>query len=278
MKRLLAIACCLCSLAAVAQTPATGRDYSDLWWNSGESGWGMNVIHQDRILFVTLFVYGPDRRPTWYVGPSVAYSSTNAQGEEIFTGDLYATMGTPFNAGAFDPATVTVAKVGTLTFVGRANGNSSVSYTVNDVVVANASVAKSVVRQTWAANVVTAARYKGYSNYTRTGCSNPSDNGVISHSADIGELTITNSAFTMSLVEPDDRVTLAGNYAQAGRMGSSVGTVHSAGGLDPRTSTPATGTYSLTEIQVTPQAFGVKFSAGFPGSCQLLGQIGGTRY
>lgn len=272
MKRLLAIALCLCSLAAAAQTPATGRDYSDLWFTSTESGWGMNVMHQDRILFITLFVYGTDRRPTWYVGSNVAYTSTNAQGDETFTGDLYATTGSPFNAAAFDPATVTATRVGSITFVGRAGGSSSVSYTVNDATVTNASVAKSLVRQTWSNNVVAATRYKGFLNYTNTACTPASDNGVTNQVIDI-VMTIASGTFNLVFTEPQQETcTFAGNYAQAGSMGSSAGKITCGG----PSSGAGSADYSLTDIQVTSQGFGAKFTA--TGNCQTSGRIGGTRY
>lgn len=42
-------------------------DVTGLWYNPNESGWGMNVIQQSSTLFITMFVYGTDGRPTWYV-------------------------------------------------------------------------------------------------------------------------------------------------------------------------------------------------------------------
>jgi len=40
----------------------------------GEDGWGMNIAQQGDTLFATVFVYGSDRRPTWYVASSITYS------------------------------------------------------------------------------------------------------------------------------------------------------------------------------------------------------------
>ena len=35
-------------------------DYSDLWWNPSESGWGFNIIqHGTGVLFCVMFTYGP---------------------------------------------------------------------------------------------------------------------------------------------------------------------------------------------------------------------------
>jgi len=42
-------------------------DYTDLWYIPTESGWGLNVIQQGNVMFATLFVYGTDNTPRWYV-------------------------------------------------------------------------------------------------------------------------------------------------------------------------------------------------------------------
>jgi len=43
-----------------------GTNFSDQWWNPAESGWGAAILQQYDTLFVDVFVYGPDGRPTWY--------------------------------------------------------------------------------------------------------------------------------------------------------------------------------------------------------------------
>ena len=40
------------SAAYPGKVPAV--NYTDLWWNAAESGWGINVTHQDQILFATM--------------------------------------------------------------------------------------------------------------------------------------------------------------------------------------------------------------------------------
>ena len=49
-----------------ASATTTIPDYGDIWYNApaeSQSGWGVNIAQQGEILFVTLFVYGPDRTP-----------------------------------------------------------------------------------------------------------------------------------------------------------------------------------------------------------------------
>lgn len=46
--------------------PRTGAsNYSDLWWNSAESGWGLTIIHQGDGMFVAWYTYAADGQPQW---------------------------------------------------------------------------------------------------------------------------------------------------------------------------------------------------------------------
>ena len=36
---------------------ASSLNYTGMWWNPDESGWGINVVHQGDIVFATLFTY-----------------------------------------------------------------------------------------------------------------------------------------------------------------------------------------------------------------------------
>ena len=86
-------------------------NFSDLWWKPSESGWGLNLMqHPSGILFATVFVYGPDGRPTWYHVPDGTWTTPTR-----FQGAAYKTAG-PYFGGAFNPALVTVMPSGTATF------------------------------------------------------------------------------------------------------------------------------------------------------------------
>lgn len=119
---------------------------SDLWFSRTESGWGANIIQQEGILFVTIFVYGTDGRPTWYVAPATVKDAASR-----FNGPLYVTNGPYFGGASFNPSAVTNRQVGTLTVdpvCATCNVHNAMrfSYTVDGV-----SVTKSLERQTWAA-------------------------------------------------------------------------------------------------------------------------------
>src|SRR4051794_3341309 len=93
---------------APATSSASIYDVTGLWYNPNESGWGMNVIQQSSVLFITIFVYGPDGRPTWYVASDTRFVAGTAV---KYTGPLYATTG-PYFGGTFNPNAVSARQVG----------------------------------------------------------------------------------------------------------------------------------------------------------------------
>jgi hypothetical protein len=126
-----------------AVLPAAAGQYSDLWYNPQESGWGVNVVQQLETAFVTLFVYGPDGSPTWYVAPAARVHAYSAGGLPQFKGSLYRTRG-PWHGGSFDPARVQSIAVGELDLEVLAKDRMRVYYSADGAV-----VVKEVVRQTW---------------------------------------------------------------------------------------------------------------------------------
>lgn len=145
IRRAIAAALACASFAAAAATVpvSLGNDYSDLWWNPQESGWGMNVVQQGETAFVTLFVYGPDGLPTWYVASDARVFALDAAGNPAFRGTLYRTRG-PWLGGPFDPAQVGVQPAGQLVIEPRRDGRLNLTYTADGV-----TVSKDVVRQTF---------------------------------------------------------------------------------------------------------------------------------
>lgn len=103
-------------------------DYTDLWWNPAESGWGLNLIqHPSRIIFGVWYTYAADGKRTWFVVPDGTWTSSNT-----YSGPLYSTAG-PSLAQSFDASKVRVSPVGhaTLTFSDANNG--TFAFTVNGV-------------------------------------------------------------------------------------------------------------------------------------------------
>src|SRR5689334_9759101 len=121
--RLLLVALALASFASGARA-SSGTNFSDQWWNPNESGWGAAVLQQADVLFVDVFVYGPDNRPTWYT--AAAYHQPQAAGL-LFSGDLYVTSG-PWFGAFFNPNAVFARKVGTLQFDASSTDTATLTY------------------------------------------------------------------------------------------------------------------------------------------------------
>ena len=101
-------------------------DYTDLWWNPNESGWGFNIIqHPSNVIFGVIYTYAAPNRPMWYVLPGGVWTSSTT-----FTGKLYRVTGSPGNI-AFKGGDVTEVGNATLLF-GSAN-NASLTYSVDGV-------------------------------------------------------------------------------------------------------------------------------------------------
>lgn len=90
---------------------ATVTNYTDLWWNPNESGWGINLAHQGDIIFAAWYTYGTDGAPMWLVTTAVK------TGPGAYAGDLYHV------AGPAGPR-MQAAAVGAATFT-FTNGNSA---------------------------------------------------------------------------------------------------------------------------------------------------------
>jgi len=109
--------------------PAWGN-FSGLWWKSpagSESGWGINVSHQDDMIFASWFTYDMNGKGWWLV------MTAPNNGGNTFSGTLLSVTGPAFDAVPFDPGQVTGTAVGTGTLTFSDADNGSFAYTVNGV-------------------------------------------------------------------------------------------------------------------------------------------------
>ena len=104
-------------------------NFSDLWWNPIEAGWGLTLSHQGDVIFLLWYTYGEGGRDQWVSGAMLL-----RQPDGSFAGALERPdSGTPL-AQISGPATAfPVPQVGsaTLRFVDGENG--SFSYTLDGV-------------------------------------------------------------------------------------------------------------------------------------------------
>lgn len=124
----------LLSSLAVAVT-----NYTDMWFNAAESGWGVNFTQDyNGPIFATFFVYSASGTPTWVVGILAVDSVT---GE--YSGTLYETNGgAPLTSQSFNPATVQVTNVGTVSFIPTDAANGTFAYTYR-----GSNVVKQITRE-----------------------------------------------------------------------------------------------------------------------------------
>ena len=141
---------------------AQAAEYTDVYYDPVEDGWGVFLVQSDTTQFLAFFIYGPDGNPTWYV----AILAQDATGK--FTGSLYATTGTYFPNPWQGKTTVAA---GTATFTPSDPYHATLSYTVNGV----GTVTKNVQRQTLTAYQMSGT-YSGSGAGTINSCANPGQN------------------------------------------------------------------------------------------------------
>lgn len=102
MKRTIdaAFAAVLALFAACAGASSYSSEITDMWWNPDESGWGVNVILQKDVGFITFFVYDSAQNPVWYTS-DVHFDQQNGLGTLVWKGSLYATKGPWFGGRVF---------------------------------------------------------------------------------------------------------------------------------------------------------------------------------
>lgn len=110
-------------------------DYTDLWWNPNESGWGISITHQSGTVFAAWYTYDAAGKPVWYVVPQCPVSAASC------TGAIYQVTGGASIHSVWN-GTNPPTSVGSATFLfGNAN-TSTLKYTIDGV-----SDTRDIVRQ-----------------------------------------------------------------------------------------------------------------------------------
>ena len=248
-------------------------DATDLWWNAAESGWGVNVVHQSNVMFMTFFVYGVDGRAKWYVAPNTRCGGAPRDMEQVCLGPLYETAG-PVVSTTFDPASVQRRLVGEATFHYRRPFGATIDYRIDGVV-----TSRLLRRQTWAlvdlAGEYHVMRVQGADNRPHLGCA-----AVPTTMRDLGRVIVEQSGTTVRLATeagPWPRCEYSGSYSQEGRIGRITGTFSCTGTDAGVASTGAeSGTFTLDEIEAGPRGIMARYSAS-DGKCSVFGNFTGAR-
>ena len=101
----------------------------DLWWSgAAENGWGLTIVEHHEMLFVMIFAYDDNGKPTWYVISSGTWSADGSR----YTGSIYSPRGTPFYA--YDASRLVMgAPVGTASITFTDKDHASLDYSINGV-------------------------------------------------------------------------------------------------------------------------------------------------
>ncbi len=246
-----AAACCA---SAFALAPVA--NYTDLWGNADEPGWGINLAQQDAALFGTFFVYGSGGDAVWY-SSTFTYQYTGGGGVRVYQGDLYQTNGSP-QGSTYDPRKLVYRMVGLATLEFGSDSNALLRYTVDGVV-----VVKQIARTTFA-EIMPVGNYVGSMIDITEKCKTPANNGVVT--TDTGSLRITLVGSFATIYAPT--CFYEGTYQQQGSVGS----------LDGRyeCTNKAQGAVTFTGLRFENGGLLGNYT-GSNGSCAFKGNIGAAR-
>jgi len=240
-------------------------DYTDLWYASpaeSQAGWGVNVIQQNEVLFVTLFVFGPDNTPHWYVA-----SNVNSTGINTFSGQLF-NIGVGSYFGAPWTGISGIQAVGNIAFTFATATIGTMVYTVNNV-----QIAKNIVRQGWRNEVLT-GNYIGGTTAIGSACGGDGSvfiSGVLLVTHNQPNITMTVDFLNSG--QPS-RCTYNGTYSQVGSLGAIDAGTYSCN-LDGNANA-LFGTFSVSEMRSTRNGFNGRID-GTKQNCSYSGYFGGIR-
>lgn len=267
LKRFAAAAVAAVGFSLPASATSYSTDFSDLWYvGESESGWGINFIQQAEIIFATMFVYGQDNTPRWYVASGLAPASS---GSTTFTGQLFRTTG-PYFGGAWTANAVSTP-VGTMTVAFNSASTATLTYSVDGT-----TVTKNIQRQTWRVNNIS-GNYLGGITAIGSSCGSGVPNGPILIFGNLG-VTQSGNAITMRInfisnTGASSSCNMSGNMTQQGKMGTlSGGNWACTFGNQPGNQ----GTFTLTAIDVSNNGFSANFT-GQDQFCIYNGRFGGLR-
>lgn len=261
LRRLLPAVLTLALLAL--PLPVAALDYTDIWFLLSESGWGINLIQNEDVIFATFFIYGPNNQPTWYY--ATMYRDSNGN----FSGNLYSTVGSYYGA-PWDPSLIASKLVGTASFFPSNPYQGTLTYIVSG----GPTVTKTIQRQTLK-TIALGGNYTGgqVGNYTGNNCS------IAGKYQDPFNVTVTQLSdgtvtFAFTYFNSGIDCNLSGTLVQQGQLYSISNAAYvCSGGATVNT------TATMDAIKATAQGIEGTFSAPSIGNgCGETGRFSGAQY
>jgi len=252
-------------LLFTATSSAFATDYTDIYFIPAESGQGYNVVQSDAFMFVTFFIYGPGKTPTWYTADLTQDGSGN------FNGLLYATTGT-FYGATWNTQDLTTTPVGTASFQPTSPYTATLVYTVTTPPAMAATVTKQIQRQTLTA-ITIGGTYVGGQSGAYSGCNSSAANGPYSDYFNLQVTQLTGGSVTFQFDylfdNPEFTCTLTGTLVQYGQLYTvPTATYTCSDGLNTNA--------SMSEIKATSLGIEGRFSApDVGGGCREDATFGG---
>ena len=244
------------AVAAVCILPmsAFATDFTDIWFSPQESGWGVNVVQSDNFLFLTFFIYGDDKQPTWYTA-SLTWDGAR------YAGNVYHTSGTywpnPWNV-ADHPA---AQQVGTAKFEPDAGNayQATLTYSVDSV----GSVTKRIERQSLT-QISLGGSYLGGQAGSYSSCSSSATNGPYADTFSLAVSQAASGSATLTFTYASGATcTLAGALQQNGQLYQMTGAAYACTG-----SLAFNTTAVVYELKATAQGIEGRLAANLPSGCQ----------
>jgi len=246
VKKILSLLAAAGLLLGSLHAAAAASNYSDTWWNPQEIGTGLQMVQQGETAFVTLYTYGSNGEPMWFVASEATVYAYTSAGRPAFRGTLYRTRGTPFS-DTHRNADTQVIPVGEIFLTATADNALAVEYTVNNI-----SVAKQLVRQTFALPLAPLNYVGQFTLRQSLGDGTPPfgtrdfSAEVLLHVNDQGQGVLRTSESIDGLCD------YRGPYKQEGRYGSFSGTYTCQSGLS--------GSFEVSSLEFTGQGVTALFN------------------
>lgn len=258
----------ICAWFLLFPSTAVAQDYSGWWWNESESGRGINIGHNNDLVFGALFLYDESGNPLWA-------TFTGILNNNAATGPLNTFTGPPMNS-SYDSSQVAPTNIGTATITFTGNNTATISYN------AGSFSGPTQITRFPVGPLPIDGRFKA-SGETVTHC-DPSEIGYTSNSLVTMQISGNNLNIIIQeeLPEESSLCIFNGTYTQQGNRLSAEGTgTCTLKDLGGTVTEEFAGTWATDNLAVDNEwlrgTFDISFDLGILGSCGVTIRVGGYR-